>query len=695
MILRKLIIENFRQIYGRGEIQFALPGDRNVTVILGQNGAGKTTLLNAFLWCLYGRLSVENPSEIVSHKAVQDTPIGGKVAVEVQLVFKDGSRSYTVCRKLTYQKLDGGKIEEALPPEFRVDIMDHGGVTTPAPDPIQLIKQLLPEGLSRFFFFRGEDMETLALQSSAADLQSGVSEFLNFTLLDRAVTHLKQVRKDFETQLAKIAVGDTKRLTEDVAAAEAELGEVLSKLETQRKNVNDLEKRREEIERHLAESEATREPMERKLALVAQKESLERQETDQRQALSGTVSRDGYLWAADAVTKIPLQLAAEAVKRGEIPAKIKPQFVDDLLQLGECVCGRSLDETAKEKLRTWGNVSGLAVHEEAINDLRNAIVRFQKRRERVIKDVGDQRTAWSEIRDEIRRTTEAISAIDSELQGKDYGLEEIKGLQSQLRQVCDDLILHSSEATRTQEAAKTISDRLEKLRADLKRLAKESEQTEQIQRRVDTADAAVRALSTMRDGWLGIVQDYLNNQVKKNWEKVAQLDRHVDFTSEFHLTIKERGPDGSWVISAPSSANLRALALCFVSALIKLASEIGREAKEKNEEARKHQMFQGGDYPLVMDAPFATMDQHFKRSVPNGLRTVVPQMILLSNYDQWTGEVDSVLRSSIGAAYALELHIPGDVDQSTTVPFQDRNVDYVIAEPEAPTDWTIIQQVTS
>jgi DNA sulfur modification protein DndD len=694
MILRKLAIENFRQIHGRGEVQFALPGDRNVTIILGQNGSGKTTILNAFLWCLYGRLSVENPAEIVSHKAVQDTPIGDRVIVEVQLVLRDGSRSYTVTRRLTYQKLDGGRIEEAIPPEFRVDIMDDGGVTTPAPDPKQLIQQLLPDGLSGFFFFRGEDMENLALQSSGPELQNGVAEFLNFTLLDRAIKHLKQVGKDFEAELARIAVGDMKRLTEDIAAAETEHADALARLDTERKNVHELEKRREEIERHLAESEETRAPMERKMALSAKKEGLERQETDQRQSLANAISRDGYLWAADTVMSVPNRLAAEAVKRGEIPAKIKPKFVEDLLGLGECICGRSLDAAARTKLQSWGGAAGLAVHEEAINDLRNATIRLLSRRERVLKDASDLRTAWSQTRDDIRKTTEEISAIDSELQGKDYGLEEIRALQGRLREVCDDLIVRNSEATRTQEAVNGLERRLEQLRADRARLTKESQQTEIIQRRFDATETVVAALTRMRDGWLGIVQEYLNGQLKRNWEHVAQLDRLVEFTPNFRLSIKERGPDGNWTISAPSSANLRALALCFVSALIKLAYEIGREAKHKSEEARKHQMFQGGEYPLVMDAPFATMDKYFKRTVPSGLRSVVPQMIILSNFDQWSGEVEDVLRSFIGAAYALELHLPGKEDKSMTISFQGTPIDYVVAEPDAPTDWTIIQQVT-
>ena len=115
----------------------------------------------------------------------------------------------------------------------------------------------------------------------------------------------------------------------------------------------------------------------------------------------------------------------------------------------------------------------------------------------------------------------------------------------------------------------------------------------------------------MREGWLGIVQEYLDGQLKRNWARVAQLDRLVEFTSEFRLGIKERGPDSNWITSAPSSANRRALALSFVSALIKLASDIRAEIRKKPDDPKRLQMFQGGEYPLVMDAPFAHIGSAF------------------------------------------------------------------------------------
>jgi DNA sulfur modification protein DndD len=693
MILRKLIIDNFRQVYGRHELRFALPGARNVTVVLGQNGAGKTTLLNSFLWCLYGRLDMENHEELVCHKAAHTVAIGDKVAAEVTLIVQDTVKSFTITRRVTYRKLDGGKLEEIGVPDFRVDVMDENGVTSPAADPKQLVQQMLPEGLCRFFFFRGEDMEALAAKSAADELEKGVSEFLNFSMLDRAIKDLERVGKSFEDELRANAVGDIKRITDDIASLEDERGDSLSRLGNVQRNIQALEAQRDETEKQLAESEEARPLLEKKIQLMAIKSSDERKEEDQRRQLAASISRDGFLWKVDHVLRIPVQLADEAVRRGEIPAKIKPKFVDDLIESGECVCGRPVDEHAKGHLLQWRAMTGLVQHEEAINLLRNSIDRLQSRRERVRTACADFRQEWATTKESIRKTVEEISVLDSELEGKDFALEEIRATQTRLRSINDDLRQRSADLTRAEDSLQTIDRRLVSLRADRERRAKENEKTEVFERRFAATRKVIASLTKMREAWLSIVQDYLDGQLKANWERVAQLDRLVEFTSDFRLGIKEPGPDANWIASAPSSANRRALALCFVSALIKLASDIRAELRRKPEEAQKLQMFHGGDYPLVMDAPFAHMDRHFKQSVPSGLRSVVPQVVILSNSDQWGGDVEQVLARAVGQAYVLELHLPGNENDSSSITFCGRQLDYVVAESDATMDWTVIREV--
>ena len=49
MLIKKLVLHNFRQYIGTQEIEFSTDSERNVTVLIGVNTSGKTTLVRAFV----------------------------------------------------------------------------------------------------------------------------------------------------------------------------------------------------------------------------------------------------------------------------------------------------------------------------------------------------------------------------------------------------------------------------------------------------------------------------------------------------------------------------------------------------------------------------------------------------------------------------------------------------------------------
>ena len=97
MIFRKMKLHNFRQFKGDTELSFSTDKSKNVTVITGNNGAGKTTLLQAFNWCLYGQVKLENPDELITKEILSQIEIGEKERVEVSLEFEHLKKIYT-CR---------------------------------------------------------------------------------------------------------------------------------------------------------------------------------------------------------------------------------------------------------------------------------------------------------------------------------------------------------------------------------------------------------------------------------------------------------------------------------------------------------------------------------------------------------------------------------------------------------------------
>lgn len=683
MILRKLIVENFRQLQGRAEIEFAPPGDRNVTVILGENGAGKTTLLNAFLWCLYEEVELEEPDKILSHKAAQETPIGKDVQVEVTLVFDVEDVPFRVSRRQIYRKKDGGDLDESGR-DFRVDMIQKNGESRPADDPVQTVGQILPKDLSKFFFFRGEEVENLALQTSAETLKDGVETFLDLHLIGEAIKHSAQVRKDFEGQLSKIAVGDLKELQETIEREDADLEGAERRLQLEQEQTDELNKQRERVEKELSNVEETRPLIEAKKRIEQTLADLENRRAERKQLLSSAISRNGYLIPKTNVLSVAVSLADAAISRGELPAKIKPQFVDDLIAEGDCICGRPIDEHARECLLKWKGNRGLADLEESIGRVRSSIRFLLERKTESEGELAERRGALAALQQQIHDATAELSRTNTALKGQDFKIEYVSGLQANLKKLENDIVERRVAIGVLKEDIEKRQGRLAELREKRKQKDKSLEKVDVIERRITATERTAAVLAQMKSDWATIVQEYLDGVLKTSWKEIAQLDRLVQFDTGFHLTMKERGASTEWVVSAASSANLRALALCFVAALIRLAGEVGRDDTRAGKG-----LFRGGDYPLVMDAPFATMDAYFKKTVPRGLRTAVPQIVLLTNFDHWRGEVEASFGKAMGACYVLELHTPA-VDETRTVKVGKSSVDYVVSERNADTDWSSI-----
>ena len=688
MILRRLVIENFRQFKGSSQVDFAPPGDRSVTVLLGDNGSGKTTLLNAILWCLYGKIELENPQEILSYSAASEAEVGSQLPVEVTLTFSHQDIRYVASRRAVFRKNDGGNVVQEIASLLRLDQVRSNGEQTEVADARRAIERLLPNGLSQFFLFRGEDMESLALQTSAEKLKKGVEQFFDFTLLDSADHHLLKVIEDYEKEIDLVAIGEIKELTEKIQSLKQDEIEISNRIDEIDKNIRSVVRQKDEIDKALEEIEETRPYLEKKKILDERITRIELEHVERVSDVKSAMSYNAFLWPISDVFEVTERLAEGANQRGELPARIKPAFVDDRLELGKCICGQEIDDAMRGHLVNWKQSTGLANLEETINDCRNAIQDYRCRRDESLVAFEGMRQKLSQTESSLTQAVGERSKVESELEGKDFGIHDVKKLQDRRRSFETDIIAQNIEKARKKDVRERKVDELEKLNERRKDLAKGEEQVETLQRRRDATDSVRKAIIEIRQEWSVLIREYLDKELRHNWKEIAQLERLVEIREDFALSIKERGSDGDWVTSAPSSANLKALSLCFVSAIITLARELGSNGKSS-----RLKIFDGGSFPLVMDAPFAKMDTYFKRTVPNGLRRCVPQIVLISSYDQWTGEVEESLKASTGLAYILELHRPGDPDHGSTIDFDNSEVDYVVAGSNTKSDWSIVRGI--
>lgn len=64
MIIKSIILGNYRLYEGKNIIRFKQDDEKPIFLISGENGFGKTTFLHSLIWCLYGRLITEVEAEV-------------------------------------------------------------------------------------------------------------------------------------------------------------------------------------------------------------------------------------------------------------------------------------------------------------------------------------------------------------------------------------------------------------------------------------------------------------------------------------------------------------------------------------------------------------------------------------------------------------------------------------------------------
>lgn len=227
MIIRRIVLHNFGIYAGTNE--FVFDGEKNVVLIGGMNGRGKTTILEAVLLALYGRNSFAyTESNFQSYSRYLDSYVNetdGTLMSYIQLQFELDGSDYTVKRSWEGNKrriIDG------------IEVRQEGKINGFLTDNwVMFMENLLPSGLSNFFFFDGEKIAELAADSTDERLKDSIKSLLGIEVLESLERNLgkllrkggKENNKVFKEELSF----ELKREKED---AEQELRELDQKIQT-------------------------------------------------------------------------------------------------------------------------------------------------------------------------------------------------------------------------------------------------------------------------------------------------------------------------------------------------------------------------------------------------------------------------------------------------------------------------------
>lgn len=194
MIIKQLTLHNFGVYAGTNTFYFR--GEKPIVLIGGLNGRGKTTFLDAVLLALYGSNSFAyKESNYKSYgqylrSFVNENDASFTSYIELEFILNTQEtdlylvhREWDALTKRTHEKVNvkrNQKEDKFLASNWSL-----------------FMENMLPSALSTFFFFDGEKIAELAVDSTSEGLRESIRSMLGLTVLD-------QLRKDVNRTIRKI-----------------------------------------------------------------------------------------------------------------------------------------------------------------------------------------------------------------------------------------------------------------------------------------------------------------------------------------------------------------------------------------------------------------------------------------------------------------------------------------------------------
>lgn len=203
MIFEKIELHNFG-IY-RGTHRLTLDkqdGNKNITLVGGMNGRGKTTLLDAIFLTIYGKRSmpliqdnVKNYSTLLRNyvnKSATDRWTYISVTINLE---DDVSTRLVVTRRWVLRERGVTEelevIKDNLVDKYLSDNWNY------------YVEEIIPFGISRFFFFDNEKIAQIADDESFNEIKDSIKAVMGVTTIDKLLADVQAVMKEKRSHAAK------------------------------------------------------------------------------------------------------------------------------------------------------------------------------------------------------------------------------------------------------------------------------------------------------------------------------------------------------------------------------------------------------------------------------------------------------------------------------------------------------------
>ena len=173
-------------------------------------------------------------------------------------------------------------------------------------------------------------------------------------------------------------------------------------------------------------------------------------------------------------------------------------------------------------------------------------------------------------------------------------------------------------------------------------------------------------------------------------QKVGEIFSSISFTpyipklnNNYELTLVENTSGISIPVAASTGEN-QILSLSFIGGIINRVKEWSQQNTLIGPDS--------STFPIVMDSPFGSLDQIYRKQVAKALPQLANQLVILVTKTQWRGEVATEITNLTGKKYVLVYNSPKPDCQKDWI--QLSGVNYPLVKPsDNQFEYTEIVQV--
>ena len=193
MLINKLSLNNFGLYAGKHVIDLGnTDKEKPIILIGGRNGRGKTTILEAIILALYGRRSFAFLESKLSYPAylrkyVNKTDGTFTSWIEMSFTLNLDDQYDNITLKRVWDADVKGKMDQLSVyknGQYDKFLSENWGT---------YIENILPSGISRFFFFDGEKIADIAEENTDTQMKDSIKTILGIDTIDRLSNDLKKL----------------------------------------------------------------------------------------------------------------------------------------------------------------------------------------------------------------------------------------------------------------------------------------------------------------------------------------------------------------------------------------------------------------------------------------------------------------------------------------------------------------------